>query len=406
MTLENKKFEMIYEIEESICSSNRDKKVESIRSDDIMLSQDNINILHNNISRSQASLTLDELTNIKLKSNHFISCQTVKIYFTQNWGDYNYVGLTGIEFIDEKSNIISNDEITSFTTFPNDLNSAYGDCGDIRILENLFDTINKTNDISHMWLTMFNKDSPPYLEICFENTRLISGIRIWNYNKKFELERGVKSIEIQFDDHLFYESSIVIRKGIGEQGLDYSQTIVFPVEEMIFNEVELAPFKETKFAGMRLKQDFETPYLPTGFIYKLTIISNYGDNNLVGLNYIEFFNQNGVPILNLLNPRILSVPEGIKSFCQNDFNSPKSSNKYTKNALFISPYINTKLIDNIDCDQNTIFFIFDRPVSISFIQFGNYSKNPNSGIKEFLLSCDNNLIYKVKKNFNKFFREL
>jgi len=396
-TLENKKVEMIYEIEESLCSSQRDKKRDSNKSEEILIHQGNLNqpILYNNISRSQASLTMDEFSNMKSKSNHYITCQTIKIYLTSNWGDPNYVGLTGIEFLDEKCNVISNNEICSYNAYPRDMNTAFGDCGDIRVLENLFNEETKVNDLAYMWLTTFNKEDPPYLEISFENSRQISGLRIWNYNKKFELDRGVRSMEIQFDDHLFYEHCIYVRMGIGENDLNYSQDIVFPVEDLNYNEAELAPFKDIRPASLRIKQDYETPYLPIGFVFKLTLLSNWGDPCYIGMNNIEFYDQTGIPLIKLHNPRIISCPEGIKSFSviETDLKSPKNSNKEVK---FLSEYINTKNVDQNDQEPNVIYFLFEKPVAISFIQFWNYDKNPSSGVKELLIQCDENIIYKVK----------
>lgn len=396
-TLENRKVEMISLIEENLCYSNREKKPDSIKSEELGVLSLNLqtNILYNNISRSQASLTLDELSNIRSKSNHFISCQTIKIYFTSNWGDVNYVGLTAIEFLDEKMNPINHNEISSFTAHPKDMNSAFGDCGDIRVLENLFDESNKVNDFAHMWLTVFSKDDPPYLEVCFESSVVLSGIRIFNYNSKHELDRGVRSLEVQFDDHLFYEHSIIIRKGIGEKDVDYSQSIIFPVEEICFSEKDLACFKDIKHASLRLKQDFDTPYLPVGFNFKITLLSNYGDPNYIGLDHIEFYDHNGEKVLNS-NPRIICLPEcDVKSLLLDTENEVKSQKNSDREINFLSRFINTKIFDKIESDSNAIFFIFDKPIALSFIKFSNYTNIPNRGVKDILITCDDYLIYKV-----------
>lgn len=391
-TLENKKVEMIYEIEESICSSNRDKKRDSQRSVEGNSSQ-NVNhpILYNNISRSQASLTIEELSNMKSRSSHHITCNSIKVYLTANWGDPNYVGLTGLDFLDEKMNVIPFSEYISFDAMPRDMNSYFGECGDVRVLENLFDGEVMVNDFSHMWLTIFNKDEPPYLLINFEKTHLISGIRIWNYNKKYELDRGVRSIELQFDDHLFYEHNINIRKGIGEEDLNYSQTILFPVEEPHFLESELEPFKEMKPANMRIKQDFDTPYLPAGYVFKITLLSNWGDSSYIGLNDLEMFDQTGLPLLKSHNPRIIFYPkESVREY-EGKLESPRSHCEVN----FLCEFINTKSKDLLDSDPNAFFILFEKPVAISVVKFSNYSKNPIRGVKEFLIHCDDNLIYKV-----------
>ena len=67
--------------------------------------------------------------------------------------------------------------------------------------------------------------------------------------------------------------AIVLRKGIGEENVDYAQTILFPYKFNNLNDEEIEPFLNNKPASLIYGQDFETPYLPTGFNLKINLRS-------------------------------------------------------------------------------------------------------------------------------------
>ena len=111
---------------------------------------------------------------------------------------------------------------------------------------------------------------------------------------------------------------------------------------------------------------------------------------------------------NNYNPKILAIPSGVHQLEGMEEDQRVIQNLLTGSNVWLSPFINTHgVIDNLEntfsnFNKNTnlnnkpncIYFIFDKPVSVSYIQIWNYSKKPERGVKEIHISCDDNLIYK------------
>jgi len=322
----------------------------------------------------------------------------------------------------------------------------------------------------------------------------------------------------------FYFSAFVLRKGIGEDNVDYSQSIVFPYKLNHLTEDEIEPFQNIKPASLIYNQDFETPYLPTGFSLKLSLISNWGDFKYIGFNKINLYDQCGNDIFAKCTPKILQLPvktnlktnndnidaihfdpenlilnnlgmntnnefsmssnnktgnqgqnlvkSNSSSFKNNSTNNINKefykywitefydNSKYDTNNLNLSNLnsinnhtinkkennennidnsnINFDTLNNLNAnyntlndpnlntfsnfnnqnfnnsensnfqnnnyictDLNTLYFIFDKPITISYIEITNIQDKPERGIKEIQISLDENLIYKGNiKRFN------
>ena len=78
------------------------------------------------------------------------------------------------------------------------LNTINDNCGDPRIFENIFNSLNEVVDDYYMWLTVYEAYSPPYIEIVFQNIVNLSAVKIWNYNKYDELEPTLPYVSTQF----------------------------------------------------------------------------------------------------------------------------------------------------------------------------------------------------------------
>ena len=124
----------------------------------------------------------------------------MKIILRSRYGDSEYIGLSGIQFLDEKNEPINIEKAKTIGALPKDINTVMDNYGDPRIFENVFNMINETNDDNYMWLTVYNANSPPYIEISYEEVINISCIKFWNYNKFGELHRGVKIVDFILDE--------------------------------------------------------------------------------------------------------------------------------------------------------------------------------------------------------------
>jgi hypothetical protein len=60
---------------------------------------------------------------------------------SSNYNDGKYVGLTGIQFIDDKNEVVNIEHALSIGALPKDVNTYYNNCGDPRIFE-ILDQIN------------------------------------------------------------------------------------------------------------------------------------------------------------------------------------------------------------------------------------------------------------------------
>lgn len=110
----------------------------------------------------------------------------------ESWGDLFYVGLNGIEVLDEKGFPIPID-ISMLNANPRDMNSIQGHGLDHRTLDKLINKINNTSDDRNMWLIPYNKGEDHLITIEFKRMHYISGIKFYNYNKSEEDSlRGVK----------------------------------------------------------------------------------------------------------------------------------------------------------------------------------------------------------------------
>lgn len=166
------------------------------------------------ITEHSETLILDEVLktslNKKLSKSTFnfsnVKFKSIKIILTSNHGDSKYIGLTGIQLINCNGENINIEQARSIGAMPKDINTVSYNNGDPRIFENIFNMINETADDNYMWLTLINNNLassqsyPPYIEIVFDEPQLLSNIKVWNYNKPDELDKGVKSIDVIFDD--------------------------------------------------------------------------------------------------------------------------------------------------------------------------------------------------------------
>lgn len=174
----------------------------------------------------------------------------------ESWGDLFYVGLNGIEILNadgEPIPVTVNPDSTigsrtSVQANPRDMNSIVGHGSDHRVLEKLFNNRNNTMDDRNMWLIPFNRGEDHTIMIDLGETRAISGIKFYNYNKSVEdTLRGARQIIIKIDDQLMTpKKGIALRKAPGFvlPDLDLGQFISVPFKDGWSNE-QIVPVQKS-----------------------------------------------------------------------------------------------------------------------------------------------------------------
>lgn len=137
--------------------------------------------------------------------------QRLVINILSTWGDRHYVGLNGLEVFSSSGEPI----LPAYTCAdPPDINilPAYGK--DPRVVANLIDGINRTQDDMHLWLAPFTPSRSHTIYLDFGSSYQVAMIRVWNYNKsRIHSFRGVKEVEMVLDGMCIFRGEIAKAAG-------------------------------------------------------------------------------------------------------------------------------------------------------------------------------------------------
>ena len=148
------------------------------------------------------------------------------------------------------------------------MNVIPGYSGDYRTLEKLINGKTQTTDDHNMWLIPYTRGKFHYIDIDLQENQHITSIVFWNYNKNQEdTARGVKEIVLYLDGKCLTDMGVTLRKAPGNSDYDFAQVISFPYKDLV------PEISRLSFAGQIVKQDYETPCLPTGYILTLKLLS-------------------------------------------------------------------------------------------------------------------------------------
>lgn len=137
--------------------------------------------------------------------------QRLVINILSTWGDRHYVGLNGLEVFSSSGEPIQPVHIHAD---PPDINilPAYGK--DPRVVTNLIDGVNRTQDDMHLWLAPFTPGRSHTIFLDFGALYQVAMIRVWNYNKsRIHSFRGVKEVEMLLDGRCIFRGEIAKAAG-------------------------------------------------------------------------------------------------------------------------------------------------------------------------------------------------
>ncbi|NXK47891.1 K0556 protein, partial [Chauna torquata] len=162
--------------------------------------------------------------------------QHLVIDIQTTWGDRHYVGLNGIEVFSSKGEPV---QISKITAEPPDINilPTYGK--DPRVITNLIDGVNLTQDDMHLWLAPFTPGKPHFIFIDFVNPCQVAMIRIWNYNKsRIHSFRGVKDIIMMLNEQCIFKGEIAKASGtLSGAPEHFGDTILFTTDDDILEAI-------------------------------------------------------------------------------------------------------------------------------------------------------------------------
>jgi hypothetical protein len=149
-----------------------------------------------------------------------------------------YVGLTGIEVFDEGGAPLPI-AADSITADPRDVNVLTGYGRDPRTVDKLVDGMNRTTDDLHMWLAPFTQGGHHTVTLQLGESKTISMIRIWNYNKsRIHAHRGAQDVTIELDGERIFAGSIAKAQGGSEGAEETAEHILFTTEQEIVGRLE------------------------------------------------------------------------------------------------------------------------------------------------------------------------
>ncbi|KAM7448574.1 hypothetical protein ABFA07_003481 [Porites harrisoni] len=313
-------------------------------------------------------------------SSGYLEGRVLQLNFLSTWGDPFYMGLTGMDFLGPNQEVIPL-SYSMLKACPRDLNDLPEYEDDDRTLDKIIDGSNLTMSDEHMWLIPFTDGQDHLLTVDLGQPTPLIGLRVWNYNKSIDdTFRGVKQVHIKLDDRIISPpEGFLLRKGPGNVHFDYGQDIYFIKPEKEFpaqgDKAKGAERRsESKVNLKKLMPDYEPTLMPCGFVFQFQLFSTWGDPYYIGLNGLEFYDENGYRI-RLTGNNITAYPHSVNELegVSDDIRTPDKlidgvNDTYDGRHMWLAPILPGII--------NLIYVVFDEPVTVSMVKVWNYSKTP------------------------------
>ncbi|KAG7312080.1 hypothetical protein JYU34_001532 [Plutella xylostella] len=289
------------------------------------------NSLKKNAAKTNISKKTSSLSSVSNKNSHrekakseFIipelpSGRLLEIKIYSNWGDKYLVGLNGIELFDSDGNLIPIEKVWSDA-----------DAGDSRgsPASSIADGVVRTRDDAHSWTAPVPRGVPLSLSVLLGKTSQLALLRIWNYNKsRIYSARGARLVQVRLDDRAVFHGEVARAGGELHGAIgSFGDTILFTKDPDILGAILL---NDKNFQSLLKDNDPHSEFLksiehrpptandrtnlsPTApessdsgekeqkYVAKkvrLTLMSNWGQKQLIGLTGIELYcNSTPLPI--------------------------------------------------------------------------------------------------------------
>ncbi|CAD8133437.1 unnamed protein product [Paramecium octaurelia] len=338
--------------------------------------------------------TSNKQEKLQMQYPEYLTVSDILLEF--NNGSKRFLGLNGIMLIDDRNQQIHQEDILDSNLTDYDI-------------QRLFYSNNPTLvDSSNMvWL----KQKKIYFK--FKQLTKLSMIKFYNCNQLISESTfaGPEIVKITYNGRF---KIFNLRPAPCEE-INFVQTLILTQPNNNSYTGNLVSNYEL------FNQNYIIAYPPCGMLVTIYLFNTWGDNNYIGLNGLEIYDHQGSALLSrrIIPYTIHSVPqlEDDPRVVQNLVIPPHDITCQPQKS-FLAPFINTpmeklknknaiiiqKARDLERQDINKIYVLFDKLTCFSGIDFYNYTKDWQRGVKQVHIYINNRLIY--QGNINQTFQDI